>query len=331
MQVFSLINDLIEKESSSKKEGLDIYTYAIEPLSMNCGLFGWAENSETIYNLILEYRALKGAPIGQEQSNTFAFAPDYERLYELQKIEAFLIGTSFENKPTEQNSNHNIKKIKFVSQENPSDDLKRLLWINSSSPEFWYIGRLVWMRSLAVMSMVGHVLGIGDRHPSNMLIHRPSNHVIHIDFGDCFEVAMRRETYPEKMPFRLTKMMVRSMEAVASVEGAFKASCNDTMTLLRENRRSILSLLETFLYDPLVEWELGMKNQEKDSLGDNQIQDDCSPMAVFIIDRINSKLKGNDFEPNTFMEVNQQVVKLISQATRERNLCTSYLGWCPFW
>ena len=33
------------------------------------------------------------------------------------------------------------------------------------------------------MSIVGYVLGLGDRHPSNLLLDRVSGKVLHIDFG----------------------------------------------------------------------------------------------------------------------------------------------------
>jgi FKBP12-rapamycin complex-associated protein len=35
--------------------------------------------------------------------------------------------------------------------------------------------------------------------------------------GDCFEVAMHREKFPEKIPFRLTRMLVAAME-VSGIE-----------------------------------------------------------------------------------------------------------------
>jgi FKBP12-rapamycin complex-associated protein len=57
------------------------------------------------------------------------------------------------------------------------------------------------------MSMVGYILGLGDRHPSNILLDRSYGKIIHIDFVDCFESAMRREKFPEKIPFRLTRML----------------------------------------------------------------------------------------------------------------------------
>jgi FKBP12-rapamycin complex-associated protein len=46
------------------------------------------------------------------------------------------------------------------------------------------------------MSMVGYILGLGDRHPSNIMIQRQSGKIVHIDFGDCFEVAMLRDKFP---------------------------------------------------------------------------------------------------------------------------------------
>lgn len=44
------------------------------------------------------------------------------------------------------------------------------------------------------------------------MLDRMSGKIVHIDFGDCFEVAMTREKFPEKIPFRLTRMLVNAME-----------------------------------------------------------------------------------------------------------------------
>jgi phosphatidylinositol kinase/protein kinase (PI-3 family) len=30
--------------------------------------------------------------------------------------------------------------------------------------------------------------------------------------GDCFEIAQQRDKYPEKVPFRLTRMLIHAME-----------------------------------------------------------------------------------------------------------------------
>ena len=82
------------------------------------------------------------------------------------------------------------------------------------------------------MSMVGYILGLGDRHPSNILLDRFSGKIVHIDFGDCIESAMRREKYPEKIPFRLTRMLQKAME-VSGIEGNFRTICENTMRVMR--------------------------------------------------------------------------------------------------
>ena len=45
------------------------------------------------------------------------------------------------------------------------------------------------------------------------MLDRLTGRILHIDFGDCFEVAMTREKFPEKIPFRLTRMLTNAMEA----------------------------------------------------------------------------------------------------------------------
>lgn len=59
--------------------------------------------------------------------------------------------------------------------------------------------------------MVGFVIGLGDRHPHNIMIQRNTGKVVHIDFGDCFDVNKDRLEFPEKVPFRLTRMLVKNM------------------------------------------------------------------------------------------------------------------------
>ncbi|PIA12594.1 target of rapamycin [Coemansia reversa NRRL 1564] len=117
----------------------------------------------------------------------------------------------------------------------------------------WLDRRTHYTRSLAVMSIAGYILGLGDRHPSNILIHERTGKVVHIDLGDCFEMAAHRDKFPETVPFRLTRMLIMPME-VSSIEGIFKHTANHTMRVLRANRDSLMAVLEAFVFDPLVSW-----------------------------------------------------------------------------
>ena len=101
------------------------------------------------------------------------------------------------------------------------------------------------------MSMVGYILGLGDRHPSNLMLDRKSGKILHIDFGDCFEVAMKREKFPEKVPFRLTRMLIKALE-VSGIEGTFRITCENVMRVLRMNQDSLITILAAFVHDPLI-------------------------------------------------------------------------------
>jgi hypothetical protein len=142
------------------------------------------------------------------------------------------------------------------------EDLAKILWLKSENSESWLQRRATYTRSLAVMSMVGYILGLGDRHPSNLMLDRKTGKIIHIDFGDCFEVAKHRDKFPEKVPFRLTRMLVNAME-VAGIEGNYRLTCEKVMTVLRENRDSLVATLEAFLHDPLISWRLMNINPKK--------------------------------------------------------------------
>jgi len=54
-------------------------------------------------------------------------------------------------------------------------------------PMAWFRMRLNYTRSVATTSIVGHVLGIGDRHSSNILLENETGEVVHIDFGIAFD------------------------------------------------------------------------------------------------------------------------------------------------
>jgi FKBP12-rapamycin complex-associated protein len=130
---------------------------------------------------------------------------------------------------------------------------------------------------------VGHVIGLGDRHGSNILVDQLTWGALHIDFGDVshpptllfppftprrkgpdnklFGVAQDRSFLPEKVPFRLTRMMTncfeladRKHDKITESRGNFIKSSVVTMEVLRVNSDIILAMLEAFLYDPLLSW-----------------------------------------------------------------------------
>lgn len=233
MQLFGLVNTLLSIDSESYKRRLEIRRFPVIPLSPNTGMLGWVENTDTLHVLIKEYREQHKILLNIEHRLMLQMAPDYEHLPLMQRVEVF----------------------EYALDNTPGQDLYRVLWLKSRSSESWLERRTAYTRSLAASSAAGYILGLGDRHPSNLLLDRLTGQVIHIDFGDCFEVACSRPKFPEKVPFRLTRMLVKAME-IGGIKGTFKVSCENTMRVLRDNKESVLALLEAFVHDPLISWRL---------------------------------------------------------------------------
>lgn len=84
-------------------------------------------------------------------------------------------------------------------------------------PSVWLASRLSFSRTAAVMSMVGYILGLGDRHCENILLDSTRGDVVHVDFNCLFEKGKLLEI-PERVPFRLTQNMLDGL-GVTGVEG----------------------------------------------------------------------------------------------------------------
>ena len=233
MQLFGLVNALMAQDHETCNLDMSIQRYAVIPLSHNVGVSGWLPRTDTLHQLIREYRESRDIALNIEHQMMLHMAPDYDKLSIPMKVEVF---------------SHAVEST-------TGDDLHMILWLKSKNSEVWLDRRTNFTRSLATMSMAGYILGLGDRHPSNIMLDRNSGRVIHIDFGDCFEIAMHRDKFPEKVPFRLTRMLVSALEA-SGIEGTYRSSCESVMRVLREQRDSLMALLEAFVHDPLINWRL---------------------------------------------------------------------------
>ena len=425
MQLFDLVNTIVSNNKKTYDKNLSIITYSVVPLSHNAGIIGWVPNCDTLHQLIKDERAKNNILPSAEHRVVYKTYPKFESSTILGKIETFL------------------EALKV----NQGTELYNMIWSRAKNCESWLNRRTNYSRSLAVMSIVGYILGLGDRHPSNLMMNRKTGKIIHIDFGDCFEVAMKREKFPEKVPFRLTRILIKALE-VSEIEGTFRLICEKIMELLRDNKDSLMAILGSFLHDPLISFRLMvpmiMKNkkdieifddklrhkrmtikknlEKKNSSKNNNISismkitnnpvarlsrifnpynetatialendkkekkgkrekkvlfklkeeekekekpesinedqeknekkkmesderqifnqyeendeidlEELNKIAQIVLDRIQDKLSGTDFNPDIIYDVKSQVDKLIQQATSNENLAQSYLGWCPFW
>ena len=185
-------------------------------------------------------------------------------------------------------------------------------------PQKWYQSTLSFTSTLSVNSIVGYVVGLGDRHLRNILIDNETGELIHIDFGILFERG-RILCVPETVPFRLTREFIDCL-GVEGVNGLLREQMEFCMQLVSEKRELILTILEVFLHDPLNGWVVRNRS-------DNGIVDGANTNAEQVLFRIENKLLGRDDQNTESISIEKQVDVLIKKATNENNLALMLHGW----
>ncbi|OHT15244.1 PIKK family atypical protein kinase [Tritrichomonas foetus] len=319
MQFFRLINSFLRKETCFNANV--IQTISVIPLSMAHGLVQWVPGTETLRNIIERHRIMHKIDPMMEYVLTDQYGDgSYDYLMPIMKMQI-------------------IEKIfKDVSD----NDLADSFWITAPSAESWLKQVDTFSISSAMTSVVGYIIGLGDRHPSNLLIDQYSGKVVHIDFGDSFDRAATRKYLPEVVPFRLTRMMVKAMGA-AGVDGIFRTSFINMMSLLRDNYRVLVMVLAIFVHEPLVDpdeqdvQEIILSKTTTGSVVDKgrvflaSAVDKTARSSSEMRKKVNQKLTGNDFDSKTQLSVEDQASRLINMATDTYHLSQMYSGWCPFW
>jgi ataxia telangiectasia mutated family protein len=227
--------------------------------------------------------------------------------------------------------------------------LRYFLLEHFEDPDEWFERRLAYTRSTAAISILGHVLGLGDRHCHNILLDEKSGEVVHIDLGVSFE-AGRVLPVPEVVPFRLTRDLVDAM-GYTKTEGVFRRSCEFTMDTLREERESIMTLLNVLRYDPLVNWSVTptkakrMQENNQETGANGTRASTVAPGGTPALEEVVAPEKREKEEQageagralsvvekklSKTLSTKATVNELIQQATDERNLAVLYTGWASY-
>ncbi|WRT63514.1 uncharacterized protein IL334_000419 [Kwoniella shivajii] len=260
MQLFNLINTLLNHSSEAFSRNLHLLPYEVIPLSPSAGLVSWVSNTQQLQSMIQVNRAKNqhSSVNDKEVASLLGHDPDtfdpkrehprFDPPAEMDKYDKLPIPTK-------------IQRLTAALSHSTQSDLKDVLWQKSPSSDIWIRRRTNFARTVGVSSFVGYIIGLGDRHGSNILIDQLTWGALHIDFGDLFGVAHDRSFLPEKVPFRLTRMMTNAFELASrggletpGSRGTFKQASLIVMNVLRDSRSTLLAMLEAFLYDPLLSW-----------------------------------------------------------------------------
>ncbi|EGX95160.1 phosphatidylinositol 3- and 4-kinase, putative [Cordyceps militaris CM01] len=290
MEFNGLINRSLKRDAESSRRQLYIRTYAVVPLNEECGIIEWVPGIKTMRDTLLSlYSAQK-------------IHPDYMALKQLMD-----------------EASASESKLRIFTD----DVLGRFppllpLWFVQQfpNPSAWFAARLRYTRSCAVMSMVGTILGLGDRHGENVNLEEGNGGIFHVDFNCLFDKGLTFAK-PERVPFRLTHNMVAAM-GIHGYEGPFRTSSELTLRILRQQEETLMTILEAFIYDPTLDLQKEKRPRKSDAAAAAAAGVRLHPQSV--VDSIKRKVKGLLPNESIPLSVEGQVEELIKQAVDPRNL-----------
>lgn len=324
-QVFGMCSMLLQRNADTRKRKLNIRRYKVVPFSQRSGVLEWCSGTVPIGDFLAD--ANKGAHK--------RFRPrDWTNL-------------ACRRKMTEAHKQAFDEKLQAYLEvcRNFRPVFRYFCMEKFLDPAVWMERRLAYTRSVATSSIVGYIVGLGDRHIQNILIDEQTAELVHIDLGVAFEQGKILPT-PETVPFRLSRDIVDGM-GITGVEGVFRRCCEKTMEVMRSSQEALLTIVEVLLYDPLFDWTMNplkafyLQHDEQqelnatlsstmssDDLGNHRKSSDSqsfNKVAERVLLRLQEKLKG--VEEGTVLSVGGQVNLLIQQAMDPKNLSRLFPGW----
>ncbi|XP_041660775.1 serine-protein kinase ATM isoform X2 [Cheilinus undulatus] len=324
-QVFSMCSMLLQRNTDTRKRKLNIRRYKVVPFSQRSGVLEWCSGTVPIGEFLVD--PSKGAH-KRFRPQDWANLACRKKMMEAQR------------QPFDE-------KLQVYSEvcRNFRPVFRYFCMERFLDPAVWMEKRLAYTRSVATSSIVGYIVGLGDRHIQNILIDEQTAELVHIDLGVAFEQGKILPT-PETVPFRLSRDIVDGM-GITGVEGVFRRCCEKTMEVMRGSQEALLTIVEVLLYDPLFDWTMNplkafyLQHDEQQELNatlsstiggevmDNQRKSSDSQsfnkVAERVLLRLQEKLKG--VEEGTVLSIGGQVNLLIQQAMDPKNLSRLFPGW----
>jgi ataxia telangiectasia mutated family protein len=307
-QVFEQVSGLLKTNKSTRQRNLHIRTYRVLPLTPNAGVIEFVANTIPLHDFLLPAHE-KYYPKDWKGSQCRKTIADVQDRSTETRIKQFRLATEHF---------HPVMRYFFTER--------------FHSPDEWFIKRLAYTRSTAAISILGHVVGLGDRHGHNILLDSKSGEVVHIDLGIAFEMG-RVLPIPENVPFRLTRDIVDGM-GITKTEGVFRRCCEFTLEALRKETYSVMTILEVLRYDPLHSWsispvrlaklaeEQGAAAAAADGTDTPKERSSEPGEAERALEAVRKKLAKT-------LSVTATVNDLINQASDEKNLATLFSGMLP--
>jgi len=308
-QVFAQVSGLLKENTATRQRNLGIRTYKVLPLSSTAGIIEFVSNTMPLHDFLM---------------------PAHEKYYpkDLKSLQCRKEISEVQHQKLD------VRYKKYLSVTERFHPVLRYFYLERfPDPDEWFARRQAYTRSTAAISMLGYVLGLGDRHGHNILLDEKTGEVVHIDLGVAFEMG-RVLPVPELVPFRLTRDIIDGM-GITKTEGVFRRCCEFTVEALRKEADTIMTILDVLRYDPLYTWSISPVRLAK--LQDAQSAAPISTAGSTSTTNTRKEVVNEPSEADRALtvvrkklskglSVTAMVNDLINQATDQKNLAMLFSG-----
>ena len=298
-QVFEEVSKMLRNHKATRQRNLNVRTYKVIPLGSQTGVIEFVPNSTSFSDFL---------------------QPAHERYHPQDWKNGKARGIISAAK--ELTIEGRIKEFRKVC-EHMQPVMRHFFFERFNDPDEWFEKRTAYTRTTATISILGYVLGLGDRHCQNIMLDEKTGEVVHIDLGIAFE-AGRVLPIPELVPFRLSRDVVDGF-GITKTEGVFRRCCEFTMDALREDKGSIMTLLNVLRYDPLYTWSVSPLRAKR--MQEQTVRDEGSKKKDQEAGEADRALSIVEKKLSKTLSTAATVNELIQQAMDEKNLATLFSGW----
>ena len=274
-EIIDEINNIFKMKHYDSNEQMSLKRYLIVPIAPTIILAEWLNNCISFSSVIEE-----------QSKKDLIYQDEYKSIINNDTNKPYIIPGSIKNEEEKFNILYNYYQYNFFD------------------PNLWYSAKKKYIISSAIWSMTQFLVGLGDRHPGNIMFNKNDGEVVHIDFG---YVALKGLSLgvPEIVEFRLTFNLKKNL-GLFEENGLFNYICVKVLKTFKEYYKTLSARIEYYQFDPLFDSENDNKTFKLFEQND---------MFFNYLDDKNAKYK---------------LKELIIKNTNPENLEKMYIWWSPW-